>query len=64
MALRQQSTLISWDQDLPSYLQQGPVLVPEEATLCLQAVDVLEKARSRAATIIEEAQQEFERQKN
>ncbi|MFI0347500.1 MAG: type III secretion system stator protein SctL [Chthoniobacterales bacterium] len=60
---KQSTTLVSWDEDLPSYLQQGPILLPEKRTLCLEAVDLLEKARSRAAAIVEEAQLEFERQK-
>ena len=55
--------LIQWDQDLPSYLQQGPVLHQKDQSLCLQAVDLLEKARAHTATMHEEAQQEFERQK-
>ena len=55
--------LIQWDQDLPSYLQQGPVLHQKEQNLCLQAVDLLEKARAQATAINEKAQQEFERQK-
>lgn len=63
MAVEKSSTLISWDKDLPSYLQQGSVLLPEEASLCLQAVDLLEKARSHEKKIIKDAEVEFERQK-
>lgn len=62
MAVKQ-STLVSWDKDLPMYLQQGPVLFSDQATICLQAVDLLEKARSHEASIIDNAKQEFERQK-
>ena len=57
------STLLQWDKDLPSYLQQGPVIHQEEAALCLKAVDLLKQAETRAATTIEESKQEFERQK-
>lgn len=57
------ASLLQWDQDLPSYLQQGPVLSQQDAVLCMQAVELLEKARARAASIEEEAKQEFEHQK-
>jgi type III secretion protein L len=57
------SSLLQWDQDLPSYLQRGPVLPQKELAVCLQAVDLLEKGRARVASIEEEAKQEFENQK-
>lgn len=58
-----ESTVVSWDKDLPLYLQKGPVLFPEQAALCLEAVDLLEKARKRDAEMMKAAEEEFERQK-
>lgn len=57
------STLLQWDKDLPSYLQQGPVLSQKEGMLCSNAVALLEAARIKAFEITEEAKQEFEDQK-
>lgn len=62
MALKQ-STLLQWDQDLPSYLQQGPILTQKEGALCCEAIDLVKQARVTAASIVEKAKQEFEFQK-
>lgn len=57
------SSLLQWDPALPNYLQQGPVLSQKELAICLQAVDLLEKARAHVITLEEEAKTEFENQK-
>src|SRR3990167_140274 len=56
-------TLLQLDKELPGYIQQGPLLCKEEAGFCLEAVDLLEKARAYDVKMREEAQQELERQK-
>ena len=57
------ATLLQWDQDLPSYLQQGPVIHQKDMALCREAVDLLREARKRSDDTIEASKQEFERQK-
>jgi type III secretion protein L len=57
------SSLLQWDQDLPSYLQYGPVLPQKELAVCFQATELLEQARARVVAIEEEARKEFEHQK-
>lgn len=61
---KQQSlTLIQWDKELPAYLKKGAVIHQEELAVCREAVALLEQARKRKEEILQEAQQEFERQK-
>lgn len=60
---RSLSSLLQWDHALPSYLQHGPVLPQKELALCLQAVNLVDKAQAHAIKIEEDAKQEFENQK-
>lgn len=57
------TTLLQWDKDLPNHLQQGTVLAQKEGALCLEAIGLLEKARTSAAAMAKQGEEEFELQK-